>query len=42
MQRGPLRHRCHLAVHAEPAQIGATADRAGLFVLGVREQAAER
>jgi UDP-2,3-diacylglucosamine hydrolase len=27
---------------AEPAQIGATADRAGLFVLGVREQAAER
>src|SRR5215472_13372148 len=27
---------------AEPAQIGATADRAGLFVLGIREQAAER
>jgi UDP-2,3-diacylglucosamine hydrolase len=27
---------------AEPAQIGATADRVGLFVLGVREQAAER
>jgi UDP-2,3-diacylglucosamine hydrolase len=27
---------------AEPVQIGATADRAGLFVLGVREQAAER
>src|SRR5262249_39056839 len=27
---------------AEPAQIVATADRAGLFVLGVREQAAER
>ena len=27
---------------AEPTRIGATADRAGLFVLGVREQAAER
>jgi DUF1009 family protein len=27
---------------AEPTRIGATADRAGLFVLGVREQVAER
>jgi hypothetical protein len=27
---------------AEPERIGATADRARLFVLGVREQAAER
>ncbi|TMJ40211.1 MAG: LpxI family protein, partial [Alphaproteobacteria bacterium] len=28
-------------VVAEPAQIGAVADRAGLFVLGLREQAVE-